>query len=213
MSYIWNRQSIGAQLKLDTSLSLSGFFPLLPLATEKTAIVSYLTPLPFLAWRTPWTCSVLYSFCQGLAGQSFRLSCHALTVFWLLSFRLWPLTSLASLALLIAAKKLTDIFCYCLLACPCCLVLLQIASFDSVLFSIFCFCSLLTRCLCLLFCGQKCGTLCGAQLFDFDCFVLIEMFLQLLPASLPLPPPLLLLLLLRALPRAEAEQRRAEHNC
>lgn len=202
-----------AQLKLDTSLSLSGFFPLLPLAKGKNCNCQLLDATSLFSLAHSLTCSVLYSFCQGLAGQSFRLSCHALTVFWLLSFRLWPLTSLAPLALLIAAKKLTDIFCYCLLACPCCLVLLQIASFDSVLFSIFCFCSLLSRCLCLLFCGQKCGTVCGAQLFDFDCFVLIEMFLQLLPASLPPPLLPLLLLLLRALPRAEAEQGRVEHNC
>lgn len=203
-----------ALLKLDTSLSPSGFFPLLPLAKGKNCNCQLLdaTSLFSLAHSLNMLCTLLFLPRACWPIISTFLSCFDC----FLVAELSPLAahfSRSSLALLIAAKKLTDIFCYCLLACPCCLVLLQIASFDSVLFSIFCFCSLLSRCLCLLFCGQKCGTLCGAQLFDFDCFVLIEMFLQLLPASLPLLPLLLLLLLLRALPRAEAEQRRVEHNC
>lgn len=69
---------------------------------------------------------------------------------------------------------------------------------------LFCFLSvfpLLSPCLCFLFCGQKCGILCGSQPFDFDCFVLIEMFLQTAASSAAA-----LLLLLRALPQGGAEQ-------
>lgn len=187
MSYISNRQSNG--IKLETSLSLSVYSPLLPLANEKTAIVSYLTPLAFLSWRTPWTCSVLYFLPRAFAGQSFRLSCHALTVFWLLSFRLWPRFSRSSCSSC-SSHCCQEVNRHILLL-PARLSV-SVSSPASILF---CFLfSALSRCLCLLFCGQKCGTLCGAQLFDFDCFVLIEMFLQLLPASLP-P-------LLRALPQA-----------
>lgn len=66
MSYVWNRQSIELSLDILLCLSVSSssleitISLFLPLVTQKTAIVSYLTPLPFLSWRTPWTFSLLY---------------------------------------------------------------------------------------------------------------------------------------------------------
>lgn len=183
------------------------FFPLLPLAKGKN-------------------CN-----CQLLDATSLFSLAHSLNILCTLLFlprACWPIIStflscfdcflVAELSPLAAHFSRFSRSSHCsqevnrhILLLPARLSVLSSPAADCQLRFCFVFYFLFSRCLCLLFCGQKCGTLCGAQLFDFDCFVLIEMFLQLLPASLPLLP--LLLLLLRALPRAEAEQRRVEHNC
>lgn len=111
-----------ALLKLDTSLSLSGFFPLLPLATEKNCNCQLLdaTSLFSLAHSLNMLCTLLFLPRACWPIISTFLSCFDC----FLVAELSPLAahfSRSSLALLIAAKKLTDIFCYCLLACPCCL--------------------------------------------------------------------------------------------
>lgn len=140
-------------------------------------------PLVFLLpFRLFLPLSFLFLCCTPTASSSLRLcplivrANHFvfLVMLWLFSacwaFALYPRSHL------VAAKKLTDIFRYCQLDQS---VLQQIASFDSVLFAVsVCSPALLLLCLCSLFCGQKCGVVCGAQPFDFDCFVLIEMFLQ-----------------------------------
>lgn len=197
-----------AQLKLDTSLSLSGFFPLLPLAKGKNCNCQLLdaTSLFSLAHSLNMLCTLLF----------LPRACWPIISTFLSCFDCFLVAELSPLAAHCSHSSRSshcsqEVNRYILLL-PACLSVLSSPAADCQLRFCFVFYFLLSRCLCLLFCGQKCGTLCGAQLFDFDCFVLIEMFLQLLPASLPLLP-LLLLLMLRALPRAEAEQRRVEHNC
>lgn len=174
MSYVWNRQSIELSLDILLCLSVSSssleitISLFLPLVTQKTAIVSYLTPLPFLSWRTPWTFSLLYFLprvCWPIISTF--LSCFD-------CFLVAELSPLASRSSYCSQEVNRHI-----LLLPARLSMLSSPAADCQLRFCFVFCFLL----CSVF-GQKCGTLCGAQLFDFDCFVLIEMFLQLLPASL-----------------------------